>query len=153
MRLGDVCKIKAFRHSYIDSMHLQLIGNLFSLVGSMRKHEHVMKWFWFFLCIYCLTVIINFICLFYFHFPGLRDASLINYYFWVCLWECLWRRLPFEWTKSSLNPLAKSDQSEEFIHTGALGIFPGCSRKVWFKNDALLPTVQTDSVLVHKPKT
>lgn len=42
-RLGDVYKIKALRHSYVDSMHLQLIGNLCTLIGSIRKREQVMK--------------------------------------------------------------------------------------------------------------
>lgn len=50
-------------------------------------------------------------------------------------------------------PLARSDQSGEIIPTRTLGIFPGCSCKGWFKNDILLPAVQTGSVLVHKPKT
>jgi len=43
MRVGDVCKIKALRHSYVDSIIIQLYENLFSLINSPRKH--IMEWF------------------------------------------------------------------------------------------------------------
>lgn len=38
MRLGNVGKIKALRHRYMDSIMIQLNENLFSLIDSLRKH-------------------------------------------------------------------------------------------------------------------